>query len=1327
MASYNLQGDSELHEFSDDSTEKVIIVPDSNINFNLELPKDALVLSATLNLSLMEHNDNYPINPRLTLGSTATGGAKTLWRFQGNGYGSLGHQTFFNSGSTAQEIEYKEDVDNDDLSIYLPTTAEVHSAKLNLTAIEYDHLSDALLELNREPDGAGDYEPDMIVFKDSLFAVYRSYDSLVTNGSDTDIVINSTSDGENWTGAIELSPNPDSPAPYNDSLISADWWPTLEKFKGRLFCAWESNSTISTNGLDRDIILRSSGDGVTWDSSITQVTDPWESNYSNNPGVKEDWGANFAVFNGNLYLTWTTNNTGSEGGFNYPIGDIMISNSTDGLSWSNATDLTSGDPWYSVDFAPQLAVFNNSLYAVWSSNNTILNNGLDDDNDFDIIYRNTSDGVNWTPPKVLNPDDNDPLTKIGNIDLQPTLMVYDNKLFCAWVSSSGKYTKGNDRDIVIGYTSDGNFSEVSNVFEVSETLDEDRDNAPNLEVFNNRLYIIWDRDMADDSEVFIRNFYFVGTGEVGAFGPVQRVNPPDSGGDDYRPKIKEFQNELYATWVSNDPGTGTGLDRDIILRHLIPSELPLGFGLDLGGEGDWEIPPGTTLTTASSTFDLTTGLKNLLRNSTWAEHNFTVKSYGNKLFQIPLKFNFDGPGMIKAEALEIYYNYTFQVNDFSQRLNDYIALNQHLASENDTIIIPFTLTATSDGKFKVSDVAVLFNRRPNLILNDIPITGKTVSTPVHKITWSDFDPDDDAKISLYYDTDNVGFNGDLIVSNLSEDSAQDYFDWVWWNEIPDGGEVYIYANISDPRSYYLNYSPGPLLIEKININDFIDISIIEPDGISDTAWDYYEIQWNSYCPGEDAKISLFYDNDTQGFDGYAIDINNNGYFDNGDFIPEEPNDGQGSYMWDLTNINSGEDYYIYARIMNHWNISIYNYSSGPITRAHMPAPREFTLIDVIPPTDTNQTPETHKQKPRLTWLRPDTEISENLEYILKVWLGEDNTGEKVYEVTTVATTITILKDLHYGNTYYSEVYAQTQSTTNERQSMVAGLQFKVVNSLPSAPMVTITPKQPKTGTNIVCSIINESVDPDADLINYTYRWFKNGVQQFDFNNQINIPATVTSKGDTWRCVVTPFDGIENGLNGTAQVKILNSAPTITVTSPETGKEYSENKLIFFKFEVLDPDVLDSDNLRYNISSSRLRQPIKTGYVPSTTGTVEFTIKLSEGKHNIKFNISDGESSTEASQEIEVSSAEDVGEDSFVLMGFYIIIIIILLMIIILVFFLAQVRRLRSDVEYEPVGVEIDELEEELLEEELEEEELEEEDLEEKELEEEDLEDEDIEE
>jgi len=79
------------------------------------------------------------------------------------------------------------------------------------------------------------------------------------------------------------------------------------------------------------------------------------------------------------------------------------------------------------------------------------------------------------------------------------------------------------------------------------------------------------------------------------------------------------------------------------------------------------------------------------------------------------------------------------------------------------------------------------------------------------IAWQDDDADDKATIGLYYDTDDAGCDGTMIVAGLSEDSATDTYTWT----LPltpltlPVGSYYVYGRIDDStNAVECDYSSG---------------------------------------------------------------------------------------------------------------------------------------------------------------------------------------------------------------------------------------------------------------------------------------------------------------------------------------------------------------------------------------------------------------------------------------------------------------------------------------------------------------------------------------
>ncbi len=148
-------------------------------------------------------------------------------------------------------------------------------------------------------------------------------------------------------------------------------------------------------------------------------------------------------------------------------------------------------------------------------------------------------------------------------------------------------------------------------------------------------------------------------------------------------------------------------------------------------------------------------------------------------------------------------------------------------------------------------------------VNDLPsisFTGLDNNIYTNKdsviISWTDSDPDSNARISLYYDEDKTGQGKILIADNLHEDTegTGDQYNW----DIKDikDGRYFIYAVIEDENSSYQSYSRACVVIDRT-----------DPEASAEPAGGvYYEKQKVSAQLNEPGTI--YYTND-----GTSPDIN----------------------------------------------------------------------------------------------------------------------------------------------------------------------------------------------------------------------------------------------------------------------------------------------------------------------------------------------------------------------------------------------------------------------------------------------------------------------
>ena len=95
------------------------------------------------------------------------------------------------------------------------------------------------------------------------------------------------------------------------------------------------------------------------------------------------------------------------------------------------------------------------------------------------------------------------------------------------------------------------------------------------------------------------------------------------------------------------------------------------------------------------------------------------------------------------------------------------------------------------------------------------------------------------------------------------------------------------------------------------------------------------------------------------------------------------------------------------------------------------------------------------------------------------------------------------------------------------------------NSLPTAPVVAITPSSPEPDDDLYCEILTDSSDADpSDIVSYSYAWYQNGTLTSETTNLVADSTTVD--GDTWQCIVTPNDGTDDGPTDTDVVAISDT-------------------------------------------------------------------------------------------------------------------------------------------------------------------------------------------
>ena len=106
-----------------------------------------------------------------------------------------------------------------------------------------------------------------------------------------------------------------------------------------------------------------------------------------------------------------------------------------------------------------------------------------------------------------------------------------------------------------------------------------------------------------------------------------------------------------------------------------------------------------------------------------------------------------------------------------------------------------------------------FSDGRQFFFDDVRLTSDITAYGSYAIEWAVTDSDNTPTLSLYYDTDNSGYNGTLIASGISAPSGTGTYDWNAAG-IPSG-KYWIYAVVNDGLNTNRCYSRGPVVLTQV--------------------------------------------------------------------------------------------------------------------------------------------------------------------------------------------------------------------------------------------------------------------------------------------------------------------------------------------------------------------------------------------------------------------------------------------------------------------------------------------------------------------------------
>ena len=158
-----------------------------------------------------------------------------------------------------------------------------------------------------------------------------------------------------------------------------------------------------------------------------------------------------------------------------------------------------------------------------------------------------------------------------------------------------------------------------------------------------------------------------------------------------------------------------------------------------------------------------------------------------------------------------------------------------------------------------------------------------------------------------------------------------------------------------------------------------------------------------------------------------------------------------------------------------------------------------------------------------------------------------------------------------------DTYGTTTLTSNEAVSNVA----------PTVSNLAIAPNAPSTTDDLTASYTFSDDDGDAES-GTTVAWFRDGAAQ-GAHTTLTVPASATSKGESWHVEVTPSDGEDAGATvASSPVVIVNTAPTVlSVTPSDLSPDTSEDVSLAVQGDDIDGDAITATETMWLLGGTRV--------------------------------------------------------------------------------------------------------------------------------------------
>jgi hypothetical protein len=135
-------------------------------------------------------------------------------------------------------------------------------------------------------------------------------------------------------------------------------------------------------------------------------------------------------------------------------------------------------------------------------------------------------------------------------------------------------------------------------------------------------------------------------------------------------------------------------------------------------------------------------------------------------------------------------------------------------------------------------------------------------------------------------------------------------------------------------------------------------------------------------------------------------------------------------------------------------------------------------------------------------------------------------------------------------------------------------EVRLGNAPPGPIAIQLLPPTPTSADDLTVDLIDESVDPEGESVEYIIEWSVDGAL-LEGVESMTLESMFTARGERWSVLVTAFDGVLEGGQAAESIDILNSLPTVEfiTISPDAIQEKSEVTCEYGEPIDLDNDII----------------------------------------------------------------------------------------------------------------------------------------------------------